>query len=126
MRRKTAAERGQALVELALLAPLLALLTLGALDLGRAYFAYTAVVNAAREGAMCASLGTLCPAGAAAAATAEVNGLLPGGIATTVAGGGGSGAAVTVTVQYSFSLVTTAVFASTTVPIRATATMVVQ
>lgn len=119
-------QRGQGLVEFALLVPLLLLMTLGALDFGRLFFAYTAIANAAREGAMCASLGSVCPAGAAAAATAEVGGALPGGITTAVTGGGSPGASVTVTVQYTFRAATTAILATSTFPLRASATMVVQ
>src|SRR5438067_2087591 len=65
-------ERGQSLVELALLLPLLMMIVLGAIDFGRLYFAYTAIANAAREGAMCASLASSCPSGATGAANAEV------------------------------------------------------
>jgi Flp pilus assembly protein TadG len=46
---------GQSLVELALLFPVLLMLLLGALDLGRVYYAQIAVTNAAREGAMVAA-----------------------------------------------------------------------
>ena len=86
---KSTRERGQALVEMALLLPILLLITMGAIDFGRLYFAYTSIANAAREGAMCASLTVSCPGGAVAAANAEVGGALPGGITTTVAGGVG-------------------------------------
>jgi Flp pilus assembly protein TadG len=119
-------ERGQALVELALLLPTLLLMTMGALDFGRLFFAYTSIANAAREGAMCASLTVSCPAGAAAAANAEVGGSLPGGITTTVAGGGGAGSTVTVTVRYSFQTQTTAILGRRTFPLSASASMVVQ
>src|SRR5258708_6394373 len=44
-------ERGQSLVELALAMPVLLLLLLGTVDLGRAYYTYVAAENAAREGA---------------------------------------------------------------------------
>lgn len=44
-------ERGQDLVEFALLLPVLLLLILGALDLGRMFFASISITNAAREGA---------------------------------------------------------------------------
>jgi Flp pilus assembly protein TadG len=47
--------RGQALVELALVTPLLLLLLLGAIDLGRLFYARITVTNAAREGAMMAA-----------------------------------------------------------------------
>jgi hypothetical protein len=43
--------RGQALVEFALAIPIVLLLMLGILDLGRAVFAYNSVANAARTGA---------------------------------------------------------------------------
>lgn len=44
-------ENGQSLVEIALLMPVLLVLLLGAVDLGRAFYAYVAITNAAREGA---------------------------------------------------------------------------
>lgn len=43
---------GQALVELALVAPILCLLMLGAIDLGRVWYSQITIENAAREGAM--------------------------------------------------------------------------
>jgi Flp pilus assembly protein TadG len=42
---------GQSMTEIAVLAPLLMLILLGALDLGRVFFAYVAITNASREGA---------------------------------------------------------------------------
>ena len=42
---------GQALVEFALLLPILLVLILGAMDLGRVFFVKTVLTNAAREGA---------------------------------------------------------------------------
>jgi Flp pilus assembly protein TadG len=50
------AQRGTALVEFALLLPLLALVCLGTVDLGRAYATFNQVKNAAREGAAYAQL----------------------------------------------------------------------
>ena len=44
--------RGQALVELAVIAPVLLLLLLGAIDLGRVWQSQITIENAAREGAM--------------------------------------------------------------------------
>ncbi len=41
----------QSVVEFALIAPLLILMLLGAIDLGRAFGAYVAITNASREGA---------------------------------------------------------------------------
>lgn len=48
---KRSAQEGQSLVELALLLPVLLLILVGVLDLGRAFHAYVTVMNAAREGA---------------------------------------------------------------------------
>ncbi len=44
-------QRGQDLVEFALVLPLLLLIVVGVMDLGRAFFAAIAVANVAREGA---------------------------------------------------------------------------
>jgi len=44
-------ERGQSLVEFALMLPILLLLLLGAIDLGRAFHSSISITNAAREGA---------------------------------------------------------------------------
>jgi hypothetical protein len=43
--------KGQSLVEFALLLPLFVLLIIGIFELGRAFFSYIAITNAAREGA---------------------------------------------------------------------------
>ena len=48
--------RGQSLVETAMVLPVLAFLTFGLLDFGRAYYFQVAVTNAAREGARSAIL----------------------------------------------------------------------
>ena len=48
-------ERGQGLVELALVLPLLILLLAGTVDLGRAFFSYIVITNAAQEGARAGS-----------------------------------------------------------------------
>lgn len=47
---------GQSLVEMAMVLPLLALLTFGLLDFGRAYYFQVSITNAAREGARVAIL----------------------------------------------------------------------
>ncbi len=49
-------ERGQSVVELALLLPVLLLVFLGTTDFGRVYFAKVAITNAARVGARYGSL----------------------------------------------------------------------
>src|SRR6202158_3286263 len=50
-------KRGQSVIELAVAAPLLALMLFGIVDFGRAFFQYIAVVEAAREGARYATYG---------------------------------------------------------------------
>ena len=49
--RRSRAHQGQALVEFALVAPILALLLLGATDLTRAFYTYIVLSNASREAA---------------------------------------------------------------------------
>jgi len=44
-------ERGSSLVEFALVIPVIMLLIFGAVDLGRAVYAYNTIANAARDGA---------------------------------------------------------------------------
>ena len=50
-------DRGQALVELALIVPILIIIMLGVVDYGRVYFAYISVTNGARIGADYAASG---------------------------------------------------------------------
>jgi hypothetical protein len=57
IRGRLAARPGQAVVELAIAMPLLALMLFGLVDFGRAYFQYVALVNATREGARVAAYG---------------------------------------------------------------------
>ncbi len=45
------ARRGQSMVEFALILPLFVLIIIGVFDLGRAFFAFISISNAAREGA---------------------------------------------------------------------------
>ncbi|HYU03261.1 MAG TPA: TadE/TadG family type IV pilus assembly protein [Jatrophihabitantaceae bacterium] len=56
-------DRGQSFVEVGLMLPLVALLVLGGLDLGRAYASQLAVQNAARAGAEAKVLGGSCSSG---------------------------------------------------------------
>lgn len=44
--------RGQSMVELALILPVIALLLVGSVDLGRVFFAYVRLTNAVKEGAL--------------------------------------------------------------------------
>ncbi len=64
--------RGQALVELAIILPVLLVLVLAAIDLGRIFFAQITVANSAREGAYEASYGGSYVANAACGASNTV------------------------------------------------------
>jgi Flp pilus assembly protein TadG len=71
--------RGQSLVELALIAPVLIVLMLGVIDFGRVYFAHVAVTNAAQNGAAYAAQNAINAAdtvGIKAAATGDTGQLL--------------------------------------------------
>jgi Flp pilus assembly protein TadG len=67
MRRLRSRRRGQALVEMALITPLLFFILLGIVDLGRAYYQYTVMTNAVREGARYVAANWSNSAGGAAA-----------------------------------------------------------
>ena len=54
-RRSLTGTRGQSLAELAFILPLLLVLVLGSIDLGRLFYAYISVTNGARNGATYAS-----------------------------------------------------------------------
>jgi uncharacterized repeat protein (TIGR01451 family) len=66
--RRRQRSRGQSLVEFALVVPILLLIFAGAADLGRVFYTYVAVENAAKEGVLygsryplCDTASTLCP-----------------------------------------------------------------
>jgi len=118
------ATRGQALVEFALIIPAMLLLVVGGLDIGRVFFSWIEVNNAAREAAAYAGGNPTDTSGIAAHAYQEANVQGQGGegamtvtascanpgrtaIACSGAGGGnGTGNTVTVSVSRPFSFVT--------------------
>lgn len=51
VQKRLGAERGQSLVELAFVLPLLAIILLGAIDFGRVFYSFITITNASREGA---------------------------------------------------------------------------
>lgn len=106
--------RGQALVELALIVPIMLFLLLGALDLGRVFYANITITNAAKEAALRASTGQ---SDWAAAAVNEASGgfvTVASGNVTTVYSDptnkcsktAAFGATVTATVTASFQSIT--------------------
>jgi Flp pilus assembly protein TadG len=109
-RRKEQKEKGQSLLELALVLPVLIIILAGVLDLGRLYYAYVAVTDAAAEGASYAAIHpepgerdeVLQRAQEASRGLVQID---PGMVEVdcpTVA----SGAPITVTVSYSFTVAT--------------------
>ncbi len=56
-------ERGQSLVELAIMLPILLIILLGVVDFGRVFYAYVTITNASREGARYGSLHSGAPIG---------------------------------------------------------------
>ena len=101
-------ERGQGLVEFAIILPILLIILSGVLDLGRLWYAYVAVTDAAAEGATYAAMQPEDSSGIYQRAQEASGGLVqidPDAVLVecpTVA----SGAPVTVTVNYTFTLVT--------------------
>jgi hypothetical protein len=118
--------RGQSLVELALALPVLLLLMLGTIDLGRMFFNYIELRNAVREGAAYLARNPTDTAGAWSRVTSH-GGLVASAVpdpAPTAGSGcttpGGTGTAV-VSAKLTFTPITTGFVAS--VPLSASATM---
>jgi Flp pilus assembly protein TadG len=93
--------KGQSVVEMALLLPVLLLILLGIIEFGRIYGAYMVINNAARDGARMGSVGST----SAQIQTAVINNtgsLNAANISVVVSksGTGGRGDAVTVTIGY--------------------------
>jgi len=126
--RRQEKENGQSLLEMALILPVLIIILAGVLDLGRLYYAYVSVTDAAAEGAAYAAMHpeqssrdeVLKRAQEASKGLVQVD---PNAVQVdcpTVA----SGAPITVTVSYSFTVATpfiNAIVPSGVLPLRAVA-----
>jgi Flp pilus assembly protein TadG len=101
-------QRGQELVELSILIPLLLLIAFGVLDLGRAFHAAITITNAAREGVRYGTIHPSDDAGIIAATLAEAQSsgidLSSSVIEVTCPEGCDSGFPLRVTIQYTFQL----------------------
>ena len=112
------------MIELAIILPVLMLMLLAILDLGRAVYAYSVVANCAREGAR---YGVISPDDDSAIVTVAQNaavGLDPAEMTVTVARPGGD--SIQVDVQYHFTVVTpllTQVLGRGTLTLHSRATM---
>jgi Flp pilus assembly protein TadG len=113
--------KGQGLLEFALLLPVLILVAFGVLDLGRAFFAQIAITNAARVGARAYSFNksmTVAQIGTAAKSELQTFGLNPAQVTVTVTCTGAPAAppncaaeqTIKVTVAYPFQLTMTWLF----------------
>ena len=115
MRKSRKGVQGQELVELAILIPVLLLISFGVLDMGRLFHASITITNAAREGAR---YGTFDPADVAGIinatyAEAQSSGIDLSSSTITVScpEGCGSGFSVRVTINYPFQFIMGLVFA---------------
>ena len=97
-------ERGDGLVEFALILPVLMLILIAILDFGRAVFAYSVVANCAREGARFGTISPTDEAGIVAAATNAAVGLDAAQLTINVAHPTSN--TVQVVVSYGFELIT--------------------
>ncbi len=102
----TQKQKGQSLVEFALILPILVIILGGVLDLGRLYFAYVAVTDAAAEGATYAAIhpgdtDDICArAQTASSGVVEIDeGMVEVDYSALT-----SGSPITVTVNYSFTV----------------------
>ena len=102
-------ERGQSLAEFAIILPLLLIILAGVLDLGRLYYAYVSVTDAAAEGASYAAISPTDSDGihkrAQEASGGQVR-LEPGAVQVEFPESTASGSPVIVTVNYTFTLLT--------------------
>ena len=104
------AEKGQSLLEFALIVPILLIILAGVLDLGRLYYAYVAVTDAAAEGASYAAIHpqaneraeVLQRAQEASGALVQIDPTMVQVDCPAIA----AGAPITVTVSYSFTVAT--------------------
>lgn len=122
---KRRSEKGQNLVELALIFPILILILTGTLDLGRGMQAYIGISQAAREGARYGSVNGWDASGMTSVALSELQraGLNPADATVTVVTAT-AGNPVRVTVSYRFQLLL-AFWRSGSITLTSSAEMVV-
>lgn len=120
--------RGQNLIEMALLLPVLLLLLAGMVDLGRGFHAYIVITNAAREGARYGSMHPTESADIQQHAINEAAGsgvdLGPGNVQIN-APDPSSGNPIRVTVTYDLSLITGLIAGGHSIPIQSSAEMII-
>jgi Flp pilus assembly protein TadG len=121
--------RGQSLVELAFMFPFLLLILSGALDLGRVYYAYITITNAAREGARYGASHPEDLSGIALKAMNEASGsgfqLSQSDVTWSVPNPPSPGDTLAVTVKKQFQLITTAIVGAGQIQLQSTVQMAV-
>ena len=119
-------ENGQDLIELALVLPLLLLVLVITVDLGRVFSTQMVLVNAAREGARQASRDVFNIPAITEAALYETRnaGLADNDVSVSVSSAS-SGNPVQVTVQYDFSLISGRILPFSSLPLSSSVNMVV-
>lgn len=129
---RTCKQRGQAIAELAILLPLLVLIVLGCLDLGRVFLVWLALSNGTREGARYAASYPGAPSATVVAVARDdmaEQGLARDRIRVLVTsaapGERVGGQPVTVTAQCSVTLVTTCLFSGQPVAVSASTAMII-
>jgi len=119
--------RGQSLVEFALTLPILILILLGILDLGRAYNAQIIITNAARDGAYYGTMHATDISGIKQRVITEANGsgttLTAANVSVSTTGVVGTPMRVTVT--YNFGLLTSFLPGVTSLPLTGKAEMMI-
>ena len=131
--RKNIPKKGQSLVEMALLVPILLLLLSGILDLGRLYYVFVVVTDAAGEGAVYGASYPTDTAGIQARAAEATQGLVTldtSNVTVTCATcpNPQSGDEIAVTVEYDFVTLTPfigAIVPNGVIPLTATSTEVI-
>ncbi|HIC96766.1 TPA: pilus assembly protein [Candidatus Bipolaricaulota bacterium] len=118
--------RGQNLVELALLLPILLLILAGMVDLGRGVHAYTIITNAAREGARYGSMHPDEIAFIQARAISEAEGsgieLTPSNVQVSTST---SGNPIRVTVTYTLTLITGLILGGEEIQLQSSVEMII-
>ncbi|MHB1133484.1 MAG: TadE/TadG family type IV pilus assembly protein [Chloroflexota bacterium] len=114
------------MVELAIILPVLIVLVLGVIDLGRVFYAYEAMANATREGARYCALHTGDEAGTRARIQGEINGWVQLTVTSTTCPTPGAGQPLTVTATSTFDPLTPLIESLTgaTITLTTSATMV--
>lgn len=119
-------QAGQAAVEFALSLSLLLFLLLTALDFGRAFFSYIALINAAREGARRGVM-TTSAAAIEPAVRQEIqnNSLIDPAQLTVQYTWGGAGQPLVVNLSYHFNLIVTSFLPFSNLTLQTSATMAI-